>query len=71
MNLLAIILGFTLISMASYFIYLNKSVNISKKYNTKYAVITGANGGLGRAETIKLLKQINIIAIGRKENELR
>ena len=51
--------------------YINKKINLNDKYNSKWALITGASSGLGKNLSILLSKQkINIIGIGRNIKNL-
>ena len=67
----AVVLYAILALVAAYFVWLSIPVDIAKKYSCKYAVITGANGGLGREETKRLVQTMNVIVIGRRLEELQ
>ena len=52
------------------FLYLNKRVDLKKRYKCEYAVVTGATGGVGTVLVSELVKQLKVIMIDRDEAAL-
>ncbi|CAL6003540.1 Reductase [Hexamita inflata] len=59
-----------LIVSSLYLIWLNCARNLERRYASKYAVVTGATGGVGQEIVAEMLKTMHVIAVDRDEQQL-
>ena len=57
--------------LLSYLFYLSLKVNVQKRYRLKYAVVTGATGGIASKLIETLQKDTQVIAVARNPGELQ
>ncbi|CAL6025464.1 Reductase [Hexamita inflata] len=64
------IVSSSIILCTTFLLWLSISRNVQKRYNSKYAVVTGATGGVGEEIVERMLQKQNVIAVGRNEQLL-